>query len=174
MRALGRGTKIRKHPIRALNLWFVHCQLMFFLVLAVGFLSWPSLVVSQTNPESEVLAANAAFYRAFADGDRQKMDELWSRRFPVTVIHPTWPGIYGREAVMQSWNQLLRVRVNIRVAEAQAFVVRDSAFVICYEILDGGTILIATNIFSREGDTWKLVHHQAGSTTHVPETGISI
>ena len=123
-------------------------RIMFFLVLAAGSLSWAALVVSQTSLEHEVLAANAAFYHAFVNGDREEMDELWSRHFPVTVIHPEWPGIYGREAVMQSWNQLLRVRRDIRVAEAQAFVVRDSAFVICYEILDGSTILIATNIFS--------------------------
>ncbi|HEY8013978.1 MAG TPA: DUF4440 domain-containing protein, partial [Dongiaceae bacterium] len=37
----------------------------------------------------------------------------------------------------------------------------DSAFVICYEEIEGA-VLIATNLFVREGRSWKMTHHQAG------------
>lgn len=149
-------------------------RITILLVLAGCTLLSAMRAVSQSDLERDVLAANAAFYSAFVKADRRKMDQLWSKHSPVAVIHPTWPGIYGRDDVMESWNQLMRAPRDLKVAEAQAFVLGDTAFVICYEILDGSTTLIATNIFSREGDTWKLVHHQAGSATYAPETGISI
>ena len=34
------------------------------------------------------------------------------------------------------------------------------AFVTCHEVLPSGR-LAATNVFVREGDAWRLVHHQA-------------
>ena len=38
--------------------------------------------------EHAVLAANAAFYRAFAERDVDAMDALWARSIPVACIHP--------------------------------------------------------------------------------------
>ena len=38
--------------------------------------------------ETEVLAANEAFYRAFDDGDREAMRRLWASRAPVVCVHP--------------------------------------------------------------------------------------
>ena len=71
---------------------------------------------------------------------------------------------------MQSWRHLMVAPRDLEIAEARAFVADDSAFVICYEILDGTTVLVATNIFTRENDAWKLVHHHAGAARYEPTT----
>jgi hypothetical protein len=39
--------------------------------------------------------------------------------------------------------------------------VGDAAYVICEERINGA-VLIATNIFVREAEQWRLAHHQAG------------
>ena len=49
----------------------------------------------------------------------------------------------------------------IRCMDATAHVHGDAAFVVCYENV-AESWLIATNVFRRDGDAWRLVHHQAG------------
>jgi ketosteroid isomerase-like protein len=115
------------------------------------------------SDETDVLAANAAFYAAFAGGDMGAMAALWSERAPVACIHPGGPPLKGRDAVLQSWSDILAspMRPRIRHHGEQAFLLGDAAFVICYEALEGG-FLIATNIFVREAGAWRMTHHQAG------------
>ena len=110
-----------------------------------------------------VLFTNEAFYRAFADRDLAAMDGLWSRRSPVACIHPGWSPIAGRDKVMASWRGILANPQSPAVAcrRPQVFMQGDSAFVICFEEVDGA-FLIATNYFLRESSGWKMTHHQAG------------
>ncbi len=58
--------------------------------------------------EDEVLAANAAFYSAFAASDAKAMDAVWARRAPVACVHPGWEALVGRDRVMESWRRILR------------------------------------------------------------------
>ncbi len=116
--------------------------------------------------EQTVLFVNEAFYQAFADGDLAAMDAVWAREAPVACIHPGWAALDGREAVMESWRAILdnENRPAIRCRAAKAHVLSGAAFVICYETIGQG-VLVATNVFVREGRSWKMVHHQAGPTT---------
>jgi hypothetical protein len=112
--------------------------------------------------EQAVLAANEAFYRAFAAGEAQAMDELWARHAPVACIHPGWPPLSGREEVMQSWRVILNEGPRrIRCHEPRAHLLGEAALVTCLEDLDEG-LLAAANLFVREGGSWKIAHHQAG------------
>ena len=113
--------------------------------------------------EAEVLAANEAFYDAFARGDPDAMDTLWARRAPVACIHPGWDALQGRAEVVGSFRAILEGggTGSIRCHAPRAFVLGESAFVLCYESIEGNE-LIATNLFCREDGVWKLVHHQAG------------
>ena len=115
------------------------------------------------SDEDAVLAANEAFYRAFAARDFAAMDALWAAEAPVACIHPGWDALVGREAVMESWAAILGGpgAPQIRCEAPRAFVLGDGAFVICREALEAGR-LIATNVFVRERDGWRMVHHQAG------------
>lgn len=116
------------------------------------------------HDEKQVLAANAAFYRTFAAKDADAMAALWARRAPVACIHPGWHPLHGRDAVVASWRGILSGpgAPPITCADAVAHVLGDAAFVICTERIPG-VELIATNVFVREDDAWKMVHHHASS-----------
>lgn len=113
----------------------------------------------------DVLAANQAFYDAFAVGDLPGMSRIWAEVEPVACIHPGGPALHGRDLVMESWRQILGSgnRPGVRCRGAEAFLLGETAFVICYEELGGG-VLAATNLFARQAGAWRLVHHQAGPT----------
>ena len=115
------------------------------------------------SEKNRLLAANAEFYRAFFKCDVNSMNEIWSERDSITVIHPGYSLLQGRDNVLNSWRQILTsVDVfDIRYCNASAYVNDDAAYVICHEILSSNT-LIATNIFVLENALWKLIHHQAG------------
>ena len=93
--------------------------------------------------EDEVLAANAAFYSAFAASDAQAMDAVWARRAPVACVHPGWDALVGRDRVMQSWRRILRGggASPITCGSAVAHLLGDAAFVTCLERLPGTTLI---------------------------------
>lgn len=117
----------------------------------------------------EVLFANDAFYQAFVDRDPNVMEELWSDNAPVCCLHPGWGPLFDRQAIVTSWAAILTnpEAPEIKCRDAKALVYGEIASVVCFEELPGGT-LIATNIFHREGNRWKIVHHQAGPTSAAP------
>jgi ketosteroid isomerase-like protein len=117
--------------------------------------------------EQEVLAANAAFYDAFAARDADGMAALWARRTPVACIHPGWDVLRGRDAVLASWRGILGGPGSppITCADAVAHVHGDSAVVVCREHIPD-VELIATNVFVREDGAWRIVHHHASSVAH--------
>jgi ketosteroid isomerase-like protein len=111
---------------------------------------------------AEVLAANDAFYAAFAGRDYEAMEQLWAHQAPVACIHPGWNVLHGRSRVMASWKSIFESggAPPIQPSNATAHVVGDSAFVVCLENVPGAT-LIATNVFVREEGMWMMVHHHA-------------
>jgi ketosteroid isomerase-like protein len=115
------------------------------------------------HDDLDVLAANAAFYRAFADRDPEAMDALWARRDAVACVHPGWQALHGRDEVMASWRSILESpdAPEISCARAMVYAGAEFAFVVCVERLQGGT-LAATNVFVRESGEWRIVHHHAG------------
>ncbi|MFT3768773.1 MAG: nuclear transport factor 2 family protein [Minicystis sp.] len=115
-----------------------------------------------SNAEAEVLAANQAFYDAFARGDVEAIDVLWARRAPVACVHPGWDALHGRDEVMASFRSILdNGAPSVRCTRPSAYVLGESAYVVCGEAV-AGLELVATNLFVREDDAWRLVFHQAG------------
>ena len=125
-----------------------------------------------TEVDADVLAANATFYEAFATRDYAAMDEIWARDQPVTCVHPGWSILVGRPRVMSSWRAILGSNnPRIVASGAQAMVVGDAAYVVCFEGASGEPpILVATNIFARENGRWRIIHHQAGQLARTPDT----
>ena len=128
--------------------------------------------------EAEILFANAAYYTAFASGDVDAMDAIWAETTPVTCIHPGGPVLEGRDAVLESWVEILisgqtegftchDAKVHMP-GDMQGDGVGDLAWVTCLEVLGDGA-LAATNIFVRENGTWKIAHHQACPTSALPD-----
>lgn len=121
------------------------------------------------SDEAAVLFANESFYVAFLRRDVAAMTALWSERVAIRCIHPGWNAIEGRDAVLKSWEAILRNPAAPRISchAPRAHVYGDTALVVCYEVLDGG-VLVATNGFVREGEGWRMIHHQAGPANHAP------
>jgi ketosteroid isomerase-like protein len=110
-----------------------------------------------------VLAANLEFYRAFATRDLAAIEALWARQAPVACIHPGWPPLAERDAIIESWRGILSNPNSPRIVcyDERVFLHGDTALVICEEELEGGT-LIASNLFVREAEGWRMAHHHAG------------
>ncbi|WP_193185996.1 nuclear transport factor 2 family protein [Nisaea sediminum] len=114
--------------------------------------------------QSDVLIRNEAFYNAFTTRDLEAMEALWAGELHVSCIHPGTPPLFGRDAVIESWAQILSgpVKTALQCLEPKVhFLSEDLALVVCYERI-GGETLAATNIFALESSDWVLVHHQAG------------
>ncbi len=117
----------------------------------------------------EILAVNERFYEAFRSRNIDELDALMATEGPVAVVHPGWRALSGRDEVMASWRAIFR---NPRSPEVQCenpavFLMGEVAMVICTESLPEGG-LVATNIYTREADGWRMTHHHAG-----PGEGVS-
>jgi ketosteroid isomerase-like protein len=118
--------------------------------------------IAMTDQDA-VLAANLEFYRAFTARDLAAMDALWARHAPVACLHPGWTALKDRDAIMDSWAEILSNPDAPRIAsfDEHVFLYGDTALVLCEEKLEGGT-LAASNLFVREDGVWRIAHHQAG------------
>jgi ketosteroid isomerase-like protein len=119
---------------------------------------------------TEVVEANARFYRAFETLDIAEMDQVWAHGEHVKCVHPGWPLLSGWEAVRESWATIFENTAEMRftLSHVEAVVGGDQAWVTCTENIlseTGGrisvTAILATNLFERDGAHWRLVHHHA-------------
>ncbi|HKK31653.1 MAG TPA: nuclear transport factor 2 family protein [Alphaproteobacteria bacterium] len=115
------------------------------------------------NVTSALVAANEAFYDAFDTGDMQAMEALWAREHDVACLHPGAEPLFGREAVLRSWADILSGsgRPAIQCLDPRPIAFERAGVVVCFELLAGGR-LVATNAFVTENGVWRMVHHQAG------------
>ena len=126
--------------------------------------------MSRRSDREELEAANARFYGAFEALDLAKMDEVWAHGEHVKCVHPGWPLLNGWAAVRASWDTIFVNTAEMRftIADTRAIAAGDLGWVTCTEnILSevGGrlsaTSVLATNLFERTPDGWRLVHHHA-------------
>ena len=112
--------------------------------------------------EEAVLFANDRFYAAFAGNDFEVMDRLWGPK-GVTCIHPGWQALHGRDEVMASWEAILGEggAPDVKCRVPRVTIHGEIAIVICFEEL-GSVYLSATNVFTRNGNEWCIIHHHAG------------
>ncbi len=111
--------------------------------------------------EDAILAANAAYYRAFDAADFAAMSRIWADG-DVSCVHPGWPVLVGRPAILESYRNILDSpdRDWIEHRNDKAMVSGSDGRVLCLELV-GGTALAATNWFRRIGGAWRMIHHQA-------------
>ncbi len=123
-----------------------------------------------TDDQVAVAGANDRFYRAFETLDIAEMDQVWARGEHVKCVHPGWPLLSGWESVRASWETIFANTGEMRftIADVQVVVAGELAWVTCTENIlaqVGGrvsvTSVLATNIFERAFDGWRLAHHHA-------------
>ncbi len=144
-------------------------RLACFRIAMAGSLSYPLCVTQMKDiqkaalDEACVLAQNRAFYAALRERNVDLMKQVWSQCPNVSCIHPGWQPLRGQETVMASWETILHQSnlPAIYPEDASVQLCGDTALVVCEESFREGR-LVATNIFVREADDWRLLHHQAG------------
>jgi ketosteroid isomerase-like protein len=121
----------------------------------------------------EVEAANAAFYAAFESADLDAMQELWLDDPETLCVHPGALPVRGTSAINRSWALIMANTPYIQffLTDVEVSVLDDVASVTCTEnVLTanegtapdsfGGAKAVATNVFSRTSDGWRLwIHH---------------
>ncbi|UKO98805.1 nuclear transport factor 2 family protein [Nostoc sp. UHCC 0870] len=118
--------------------------------------------------KSEVLAANAAFYRAFEKKDIEAMSHVWSKGTGSCCIHPGRDALRGWQEIRTSWEQIFKntayLEINPDIISTE--LTDNFAYLVLVEnVLQviGGRRLeassIATNLFQLLGGKWYLVHH---------------
>src|SRR5258708_23006529 len=95
--------------------------------------------------QDEILGVNAAYYRAFAAGDFAAMSRIWAEE-QVSCVHPGWPVLVGRPAVLESWQRILDNPgpERIEFLDATAMVAGDEGRVLCIEVI-GAMAFAASN-----------------------------
>ncbi len=111
--------------------------------------------------DDAILAANAAYYKAFMAGDFGQMCGLWAEE-DVSCVHPGWPVLIGRQPILESYRSILRnpQQEPVQQRNATPLISGDDGRVFCIEIV-GGMALAVTNWFRRIDGAWRMIHHQA-------------
>ncbi|GHF63088.1 3-dehydroquinate dehydratase [Streptomyces mashuensis] len=134
--------------------------------------------MSTARTDSErVELANTALYEAMEQGDTAAMERLWLNEpgSEVSCVHPGWPVLRGRSEVLRSYALIMASTDYIQffLTDVEVSVAGDTALVTCTEnILSGGPaeaegelgplvgqLVVATNVFRRSGDEWKVWSH---------------
>ncbi|EFE75527.1 nuclear transport factor 2 family protein [Streptomyces filamentosus] len=126
---------------------------------------------------AEVEAANTAFYEALERGDHEELSDRWlpGEDLTVSCVHPGWPVLTGRGEVLRSYALIMANTEYIQffLTDVNIAMTGDTALVTCTEnILSGGPaeegnalgplvgqLVVATNVFRRTDDGWKLWSH---------------
>ena len=129
--------------------------------------------VGDDGPAAAVLAANTAFYEAIERADIDALERLWVEDGTAVCVHPGLPPIHGHKAVLRSWSAILAATPYLQfvLTDVTAEVRSGVAVVTCSENLlsaaEGmpdtvfaGGHAVATNVFRKDSETWRLwVHH---------------
>ncbi|WLQ34590.1 nuclear transport factor 2 family protein [Streptomyces castrisilvae] len=134
-----------------------------------------------------VEGANTAFYEALEQGDLEALTALWlpGEDLTVSCVHPGWPVLSGRGEVLRSYALIMANTEYIQffLTDVGVSMTGDTALVTCTEnILSGGPaeegsslgplvgqLVVATNVFRRTLDGWKLWSHHGSPV--LAETG---
>ena len=121
--------------------------------------------------ENDVRTASDQFYAALnraLNGDAGPMEAAWSRRPDVCVMHSTGGRQVGWDEVRASWERTAKICSNGRLTlrDQRMCIGDDFAYEFGTEHLEvrlaGQEVRTAfrvTNIYRREGNAWRMVHH---------------
>jgi ketosteroid isomerase-like protein len=127
-----------------------------------------------------VEAANEEFYLAFEHVDLDRMHAVWDDDEDVTCVHPGWPLLRGRGRVMRSWALIFANTPYIQffLTDVHVQVAGEIAVVTCAENIltsvgdaEGDATVVATNVFRRRDDGWRLVVHHGSPVAQRGEAG---
>ncbi len=121
--------------------------------------------------------AEAAFYEAFEKGDLDAMMEIWADEDDIVCVHPGGPRLAGPEQVREAWRQIFAGGQVLRFKLKQQTSLNGMTLVVHSvheQITAGGETrarqpVIATNIYMRTENGWRMVVHHASPAPATPE-----
>lgn len=120
------------------------------------------------SAKEAVLAANEAFYRAFATRDISGMSLLWWQGSTSLCIHPGGQVLTGWESIRASWESIFKNTDSLEIETEiiKAEIDQALAYVVVRETVLQSSLLrklkaqsLATNLFQQMAQKWYLVHH---------------
>jgi ketosteroid isomerase-like protein len=121
--------------------------------------------------------AEAAFYEALQRADLEAMMEVWSVDDEILCVHPGGPRLSGYDQVRASWAGMFSSGQTLRVRVLQPLTSQSGMIAIhnVYELISVGSEtrarqpVIATNIYARTSDGWRMIVHHASPAPPLPE-----
>ena len=122
-----------------------------------------------------MVAANDAFYRAFAAMDYDRMSACWARTAEDVCVHPGWEVMVGWSTIRESWRTIFsntgytRIHLSgleVRVGGALAYVTCVENLMMVAEQLTSHSTVASTNIYRQIGAEWLMVLHHGSPITH--------
>jgi ketosteroid isomerase-like protein len=137
---------------------------------------------ASSRDRAEVERANAAYYAAFEAGDLDAMRELWLDDETTVCVHPGADPVRGTGPVGRSWALVMAHTPYIQfiLTDVDVALRGDVASVTCTEnVLTadettatdafGGARAVATNVFVRGPQGWRLWIHHASPVLSPPD-----
>jgi ketosteroid isomerase-like protein len=137
-------------------------------------MSDPTYDEQADRDRNEVVEVNAEFYAAFERGDLDRMNDIWLDDPGTLCIHPGALPLRGASEITRSWALIMAnvPYIQFFLTDVEVGVNGDTASVTCTEnVLTAdettendsfnGARAVATNVFLRRGDTWRLFIHHA-------------
>ncbi|MBS1229223.1 MAG: hypothetical protein H6R17_2500 [Proteobacteria bacterium] len=115
--------------------------------------------------------AEEAFYEAIGRGDLDALMNVWADDDEIVCIHPTGQRLTGPTAIRDSWRAIFannpRLTVRVKASVRWKSVMLDVHSVVETIYLAGEATprspLLATNVFQRGANGWRLLSHHASA-----------
>ena len=138
--------------------------------------------MADAKERAAVERVNAAFYEAFENADLDTMRDLWLDHEESLCVHPGALPVRGTAAISRSWALIMANTPYIQffLTDVEVSVRGEVASVTCTEnVLTadnragpdgfGGARAVATNVFVRTPEGWRLWIHHASPVLSGPD-----
>jgi len=127
-----------------------------------------------------VAAANNDFYSAFEKLDIKEMEKVWAKGADIQCGHPGWRILRGWGPVMESWKRIFEntPAIQFMLTDMSVQIHGTLAWVTLYENLnsklegqDVSATILTTNIFQKDDEGWRMIHHHGSSVAQQAPQG---
>jgi uncharacterized protein (TIGR02246 family) len=126
-----------------------------------------------TSPQD----CEAAFYDALEKADLEAMMAVWADDEEIVCVHPGGPRLVGHEAVREVWRQAFQggARLSVHVGQVLAMQSMMMATHCVHEFVAvrgesrPASPVVATNVYVRSGNGWKMVLHHSSPSPKVEQ-----
>jgi len=119
--------------------------------------------------------AEAAFYRAFEQGDLAAMVQLWDEGNDIVCVHPMSSALRGARDVMEAWREILSGGVDMRFAIEEIHISQTGPIAIHivkeHIAVPGGkpvAPMTATNVYRETAAGWRMILHHSSPSPGIP------